>query len=153
MNKTMMVDDTGPVNTRVEGPPKPENVFDAELAAAMSKRTDKLNDNTIELALRVKQAREFISWSANHMRSSWLDWMAEAEKALKDITMLRMAMERETKTTIANGKDIRDFFNSTEYTKSAAQMKEMVELMERFSKLKTDGVIDAFSEFILKVCK
>jgi len=29
---------------------KPEDVFNADLAAQMVKRTDKLNDNTIELA-------------------------------------------------------------------------------------------------------
>lgn len=132
---------------------KPDEVFDAELAAEMAKRTDKLGDTSIELAVRVKQAREFIAWSVNHMRTSWLDWMENADKSLKDVTMLRMALERETKTAIATGKDIRDFFNSKEYAESAAKMKEMVELMEWFQKLKADGVMDAFSDFILKVCK
>lgn len=132
---------------------KSDEVFDAELSSEMTKRTDKLSDTSIELALRVKQAREFVAWSANHMRGSWLDWMEESNKALKDMTMLRMAFERETKTAIATGKDIRDFFNSKEYSESSAKMKEMVELMERFSKLKTEGVMDAFSDFILKVCK
>jgi hypothetical protein len=133
---------------------KSDEVFDAELASEMVKRTDKLNDTSIELAIRVKQAREFIAWSTAHLRTSWLDWMEGANQSLKDTTMFRMAMERETKTAIATCKDVKQFFCSPEYTDAAAKMKEMVELMERFSKLKESGVMDAFADFILKVsCK
>lgn len=128
--------------------------FDAELSAEMAKRTDKLSDNSIELALRVKQAREFLAWSANHMRASWLDWMEEANKAVKDATMTRMALEREAKAIVATGKDTRDFFNGAEYKDAHARMKEMLDLLDRFSEMKKNGTLDAFGDFILKVsCK
>ena len=144
----------GGVPTRVEGPLKPDEVFDAELATEMCKRTDKLNDASIDLAIRLKQARSFIEWSAHHLKKSWLDWQDEATTASKDVTMLRMCLDRETKTATAAAKDIRDFFNSPEYEKAHSKMKEMLDMMERFEQLKKDGVMDAFAEFILKVtCK
>lgn len=153
MNKNVSVSG-GPINTRIQGPDKPEDVFNAELSAEVVKRTDKLNDTSIELALRVKQAREFMAWSASHLRTSWLSWVEESDNALKDITMMRMALERESKTAIATAKDIRQFFASPEYVDAAAKMREMCELMERFSKLKEAGTMDAFADFILKVsCK
>lgn len=151
--KSISVNADVPVATRVQGPDKPDDVFNAELSAEMAKRTDKLLDNNIELAVRVKQARDFLAWSVNHIRTSWLDWQSESDKALKDMTVLRMAFDRETKSIVACGKDVRDFFNSTEYAQSAAKMNEMLDMMERFQKLKADGTMDAFSDFILKVCK
>jgi len=152
MNKNLSTQE-GPVSTPVYST-KSDEVFDAELGAEMAKRTDKLQDASIELALRVKQAREFIAWSANHMRGSWLDWMEAADKGMKDITMLRMALERESKTAISATKDVRQFFSSSEYLDASVKMREMVELMERFAKLKEAGVMDAFADFILKVtCK
>lgn len=124
--------------------------FDTTLNKEMEKRTDKLSDNSIELALRVKQAREFLAWSSNHMRSSWLDWMEQADKAVKDVTMTRMALDREAKATISAGKDIRDFFNGAEYQGAHLRMKEMLDLLDRFSEMKKNGTIDAFADFILK---
>lgn len=130
---------------------KPEDVFNAELSAAMVKRTDKLNDNTIELALRLKQAREFMAWSSSHLRGVWLDWMDEAKKASQDMNLFRMSFERETKTITAAGKDLKDFFNSPEYMTAHARLTEMVAMMDRFKELKQNGTLDAFADFILKV--
>lgn len=131
-----------------------EEVFDANLNTEMAKRTDKLSDNSIELALRVKQAREFLAWSAHHMRGSWLDWMAESEKAVKETLQTRMSLERESKTVIAAGKDVVSFFNSPEYKEAHGRLSEMVGLLDRFSALKSNGTLDAFADFILKVsCK
>lgn len=143
-----------PVGTRVDAGLKPDDVFNAELGAEMAKRTDKLNDNTIELALRIKQAREFIAWSASHLRGSWLDWMEEANKATHDVNLVRMTFERELKTVMAAGKDMRDFFNSAEYLKAHATLKETVDILDRIARLKQDGTLDALSDFILKItCK
>jgi len=143
----------GPIDQKAFGI-KPENVFDAELAKETIKRTDKLNDASIDMALRVKQAREFLAWSASHLKSSWLEWMGEANKANSDINLLRMSFGRESTTIIATAKDIKDFFNSPEYLKAHATMKESMAMLDKFAELKQSGVLDAFSDFILKVsCK
>jgi hypothetical protein len=137
-----------------EGVRKPDDVFDAELSSEMVKRTDKLNDTTIDLAVRLKQAREFMAWSCSHLRGSWMDWMDEANRAVKDIVQLRMSFDRESKSIIASGKDVRDFYNSPEYAQAHAMLKESMALIERFAALKQDGTLDALAEFILKVsCK
>lgn len=136
------------------GRPKAQSVFDAELAAEAIKRTDKLNDSSIDLAIRLKQARDFMDWSANHMKTAWLDWMDEANKASRHVNELRMAFDRESKSIVASGKDVEQFFNSSEYREAHARLKEMVDLLDRFSTLKNNGTLDAFADFILKVsCK
>lgn len=141
-----------PVMDHVEK--KPDDVFDAELSAEMVKRTNKLHDNTIDLAIRLKQAREFMAWSASHLRGSWLEWQNEAGKAASEMNLIRMAFERETKTVLANAKDIKTFFTSPEYLAAHDRLKEMVGLLDKFQELKENGTLDAFADFILKVsCK
>lgn len=132
---------------------KPAVQFDAELASEMIKRTEKMNDVTLDLAMRLKSAREFISWSASHMKASWLDWQTECSKAVQDLNLDRMAFDRESKTIVGAAKDVRDFFNSPEYQSAHASLKEMVGLLEKFGQLKQNGTLDAFADFILKVNK
>lgn len=141
-----------PTGQRLER--KSNDEWNAEFASEVVKRTNKLNDTTIDLALRLKQALEFLEWSTSHMKESWLEWDAEANKAAQEITMVRMTFDRESKSAIAAGKDVVALFNSTDYLKAHATMKEMVDMLDRFSQLKRDGVMDAFADFILKVsCK
>jgi len=133
---------------------KSEDIFNAELASEMVKRTDKLTDQNIDLALRLKQAREFMAWSVNHIRGQWLDWQDESSKACVQMSQLRMTFDRETKSLVAAGKDLRDFFNSEDYLKAHATLKESINLLEKFSALKANGTLDALADFILKVsCK
>lgn len=133
---------------------KPDDVFNAELAAQMAKRTDKLSDNTIDLAIRLKQAREFMAWSCSHIRGSWLDWMDAANKASADVSHFRMHFDRESKAVIATAKDVTGFFNSEEYSKALLAMRDTMAMLERFGELKRNGTLDAFADFILKVsCK
>lgn len=132
-------------------PPNNEQLFSAQLQAEMVHRTDKLGKEHVDLALQVKQAREFLDWSAHHMRQLWLDWVAESSKACQDITTFRMAFDRENKAVLATAKDVRDFFLSPEYGQAHTRLKEMLEMMERFQALKKDGTLDAFADFILKV--
>ncbi len=141
----------GIIQQHSEGDLKPINQLDAELASEMVKRTDKVNDTTLDLAIRLKAARDFIAWSASHIKGSWLDWQDECGKAVRDLTQDRMAFDREGKAIIASAKDVRDFFNTPEYQSAHKSLKELVELLDRFTAMKKDGTLDAFSDFILKV--
>lgn len=132
---------------------KPVDQLDAELAHEMAKRTDKVNDATLDLAVRLKAAREFMSWSASHLKKTWLDWQDQSGKAVRELTQDRMVFDRESKAIIGAAKDVRDFYNSAEYVAAHARLKEMVELLSRFSAFKQDGTLDAFADFILKVSK
>lgn len=133
---------------------KPDDVLNAELANQMVKRTDKLLDNNIEMALRLKQAREFMAWSASHLRELWLNWMDETEKTSHQMNIFRMSFERESKSIVASAKDIKEFFNAPDYIEAHNRLKEMVGLIDRFKELKSEGTLDAFADFILKVsCK
>jgi len=144
----------GTIQENVIRQDKPDDVFNAELAADMAKRTDKLLDANIDMAVRVKQAREFMAWSASHIRGIWMDWMEESSEATKHMNQFRMAFDRESKSITATAKDVSDFFNSPDYLKAHSTLSETVTLLERFSELKKNGTLDAFADFILKVsCK
>lgn len=131
--------------------PDPDEVFNADLAKEAIRRTEKLNDTTIDLAIRLKEAREFMGWSTSHIRTKWIEWVDESNTICREMNAFRMAFERETKSIISSGKDAQEFFNSPEYLKSHATLTEMVGLLERFSVLKTNGTMDAFADFILKI--
>ena len=137
----------------VEGPLKPKDQFDCELAEQMVKRTAKVNDTTIDLANRLRAAREFIAWSASHLRGTWIDWQDQATNAVRDLTQDRMAFDRESKAIIASAKDVRDCFNAPDYLKAHENLKELVSLLDRFTAMKKDGTLDAFADFVLKVSK
>jgi hypothetical protein len=128
-----------------------DELFNAQLAEAAVKRTAKLNDTTIDLAIRLKDARDFMAWSATHMRQSWMEWSEQADKAVKDMVSLRMTCDRESKSVLAAAKDVRDFFNSPEYLRSHELALEMLRMLERFAELKKNGTLDAFADFILAV--
>jgi len=131
--------------------PNNEQIFSAQLSAEMAQRTDKLGKEHIDLALQVKQAREFLEWSTHHMRQTWLDWMAESNKVSQDVTALRMLLDREGKSILASGKDVKEFFNSGEYCTAHQRMLDMITILQRFKEMKADGTLDAFADFILKV--
>lgn len=131
----------------------PADQLDQELARETVKRTDRLKDNNIDLALRVKEARDFLTWSTAHMRGAWLDWVDQANGATKEITMLRMTLDRESKSVCAASKDVVTLFNSPEYLAAHERFKELIGLLDRFSKLNADGTMEAFGDFILKVTK
>lgn len=132
----------------------PDNVMDVTLSEELVKRTRNLEDRSIDLAIRVKEAREFLMWSTNHMKEAWFDWLEKAGQASKEMNLFRMSFDREAKTIIASAKDTKEFFNSPEYVTAHDRLKEMVGLLDRFAELKKDGTLDAFSDFILKVsCK
>lgn len=134
--------------------PKVEEAFNAQLAEETLKRTARLQDTSIDLAVRLKEAREFMAWSASHVREAWLQWMETANAACHDMTAVRMTFERESKSIVATGKDVAQFFNSEQYMMAHVKFRDLVSTLERFQKLKADGTLDAFADFILKVsCK
>lgn len=153
-NKTSGLIDEGAIATNQPTTLKPDEVLDAELAREMIKRTAKVNDTSLDLAIRLKAAREFIAWSASHIKGAWMDWQDQCNTAVRDLTQDRMAFDREGKALVAIAKDVRDFFNSPEYQEAHGRLKEVISLLDRFSAFKKDGTLDAFADFILKVsCK
>lgn len=128
-----------------------DQAFSEHLAAETVKRTDKLGVQAVDMALQVKQAREFLEWSAMHFRGLWQDWLKEADEASAKMNLWRMAFDRESKSVTATAKDIRDFFNSPDYIAAHDRLREMVTMLDRFDELKHNGTLDAFSDFILKV--
>lgn len=128
-----------------------DKIFTAQLAAEMVARTDKLGKENVDLAIQVKQAREFLDWSAHHMRTLWLDWVDESNKISQEMNLFRMSFDRESKAMVSTGKDVKDFFNSGEYITAHQRLADLMTLLERFREFKADGTLDAFADFILKV--
>ena len=128
--------------------------YNAELTKEMVRRTNKLGNAEVELALQVKQARDFLGWSVTHFRTAWMDWMEDADKALNNIRQLRVALNMESKTVVSLAKDVTDHFNAPEMVSALSRFREVTELLERIKSLKQDGTLDAFEGFILNIkCK
>jgi hypothetical protein len=132
-----------------------EDKSDEEMEAALARRVvevgKKLNDDSIDMALRVLEAQQSLEWSLSHLKVSWLDWSQEAEQALKDLRMLRMAFTNEGKLILQEAKDIRKFFLDETHQVEIAQLKEFVDVCERLEGLKKRGTLDALVDVILKL--
>lgn len=121
------------------------------LANEIAKRAERLKDPTVELAVRLAEATEFLEWSVNHVRKDWLDWIDQTKQAIIDTRQTKAAMEFETKGLLAACADVRKFFLSDDHTKEVQRLKEFVELCERLRALKADGTLDAVADTILKL--
>src|SRR5208283_4191209 len=64
---------------------KSSEQFNAELSQLMLKKTERLKDQEIDLALRVVEAREFLDWHCNTIKTEWIDWIQQANKILEEM--------------------------------------------------------------------
>lgn len=130
---------------------KPSVIMNDEISKKVLKMTDKLGNAEVELAIQVKQAREFMDWSVNHMKRDWFDWSEASSKAIREAQMARMAIERESKALVTACADVRDFFGSPEHEERTKKIKEFVEVCERLKALKDSGFLDSIADTILKL--
>ena len=121
------------------------------LAKELNKRAERLQDQSIDLALRAKEAREFLDFHTDHARKSWLDWMDETGKVLESIRQTRVAIGFESKQLLSECGDVRKFFLSDDHDKEIAKLREFIELAERLRDLKADGTLDRLADTILKL--
>lgn len=128
-----------------------EAEMNAGVAQGLNKATDRLLDNTIALAVRAKEAREFLDWHANHVKATWLDWTEQSKKVLEDIRLTRVAIEFESKQLLSACADVRKFFLADDHEKEITKLREFVELAERLRALKNDGTLDRLADTILKL--
>lgn len=116
--------------------------FDQTLAAELVKRTRKLGNNEVELALQVKEAREFLDWSNGNMRASWLDWMEEASKQLQELRMLRMSLSTEKAKIAADIKDLRELMLSKESQDALFSMQNLCECLSKLQDIRKSGLME-----------
>lgn len=125
--------------------------LNVDLSHELIKRKDRLSDQTIDLAIRVLEAREALEWSNTHIKKDWLDWMDAGNKRLQELRLLRMALDTEAKQIISYAADVRKFFLDDKHVEEMARLKEFVGVCERLEGLKKRGTLDAVSEIILKL--
>ncbi len=121
------------------------------VAEALNKRAAKIQDSTIDLAIRSIEARKFLEEHTDAVRSTWLDWMDETQKVLTDIRQTRMAIGLEAGKLLSECADVRKFFLSDDHDKEIAKLREFIELAERLKALKADGTLDKLADTILKL--
>ena len=135
--------------------PLKQPVFDDELNATLTKeinkRAERLQDKDIDLALRAKEAREFLDYHCHHVKQSWLDWIEESTRVMESIRQTRVAIGIESKLLLSECGDVRKFFLSETHEQEIAKLREFVELAERLRALKTDGTLDRLADTILKL--
>ena len=125
--------------------------FSANLAKEINKRVARLQDQSIDLAVRSKEAREFLEWHTDHTKKSWFDWMDQATKIMENIRQTRVAIGFESKQLLAECGDVRKFFLSDDHAREIAKLREFIELAERLRALKNDGTLDRLADTILKL--
>tara|TARA_R110000868_G_scaffold267108_1_gene526380 strand:+ start:961 stop:1419 length:459 start_codon:yes stop_codon:yes gene_type:complete len=127
----------------------------AEMNVALSdkliKLSDKMNDQTIDLATRSLEARRILDWHCNHVKESWIEWSDQTNKVLEQIRQTRVVIGIESKQLLAECGDVRKFFLSDDHEKEIAKLREFIELCERLRALKNDGTLDKVADTILKL--
>lgn len=104
-----------------------------------------------ELAMRVAATRDYLRGVSELMRKSWIDWMDGAGKRLVEIRQLRLALEDESRRTLAACRDVRHFINEEGHEQEVAKLERFVGLCERLRAVQKDGTLDAVVDCILKL--
>lgn len=130
---------------------KSESEMDSEISKGLIKTVDRLQDSNIALAVRSKEAREFLDWHVGHVRKAWLDWHDESSKVLESIRQTRAAIGIESRQLLSECGDVRKFFLSEDHDKEIVKLREFIELAERLRSLKNDGTLDRLADTILKL--
>lgn len=117
----------------------------------LAKVADRLSNNTIDLAIRSKEAREFLEWHVNRVRESWMAWNDESSKVLESIRQTRVAIGFESKQLLSECGDVRKFFLADDHKLELDRLREFIELVERLRSLKNDGTLDRVADIVLKL--
>lgn len=128
-----------------------EPLLDAEISGALIKKAERLSDGTIDLAIRSKEAREFLDWHTSHVKGSWMDWLDQSSQVLESIRQARVAIGIESRQLLSECGDVRKFFLSDDHEKELVKLREFIELCERLRSLKNDGTLDRLADTILKL--
>ena len=131
------------------------NASEIELSVNLSKELEKraarLSDQTIDIAIRAKEARDFLDWHTSHCKTAWIDWIEHSNAVIEDIRQARVAISTESKQLLASCADVRKFFVGPDHDKEIAKLREFIELAERLRALKNDGTLDKLADTILKL--
>lgn len=128
-----------------------EGELTATVAQEMNKRIARLKDNSIDLALRAAESRDFLIWHTNHVQENWLLWLDNTTKVMEDIRQTRVAIGTESNLLLRECAEVRKFFLSDDHEKEIVKLREFVELAERLRALKNDGTLDKLADTILKL--
>lgn len=128
-----------------------DDEFCATLSKEFNKRVEKLNDNSVDLALKTVEARKFLDWHCSSVKESWMNWLNQSEKVLENIRITRVAISHESKTLLSDCADVRKFFIGDDHEKEISRLREFIELCERLRALKQDGTLDKVADTILKL--
>lgn len=130
---------------------KKEADFDIELAAAGTKKFTQNVQQTEDLVKRAEESRAAIDYLVTHVQKAWCDYDDFITKALVKARATKVAIEIETKQTLATLADVRKFFLDPRHEEEIQRLKEFVQICERLRELKRDGFLDAVTDTILRL--
>lgn len=151
MNNTATISSESASNPEVISDKIRDAVYDSEVAMGVVKMKEDIANKELNLAERVLAAREFLSYSTRHIWAAWPEWQDQLDTELRNLRLIRMALESETKTCMKELSDIRKFFLNPEHEREVARLKDFVETCERLKTLKESGFLDAVADTILKL--
>jgi len=130
---------------------KSNDQFNAEILSATNRQTVKTIEKTNELIDRSRDARAAMEDLCTSFKAEWLEFQKTADDRLKEIRMLRMSLETETRQLMASFREVRQFFLDKDHASETARLKEFVEVCERLQALKSSGFLDSVAETMLNL--
>jgi hypothetical protein len=127
--------------------------FNVELTAkSVEVATQKVVESE-NLVRRAEEAAAAMEYLVNHVPVSWIQYRDYMLQALRDARATKVAIEIETKQTLAALADIRKFFLDSRHEEEVQRLKEFVTLCERLRDLRDSGFLDTVCDTILRLEK
>jgi len=109
--------------------------------------------NQEELVARITDARRALDIAASTIKEVWPKCRDESDAALKDLRMLRMALDGEVGLILRQLKDVRQFFLGADHEVEMVRLKDFVDTAERLQALHKSGFLDNVADVMLKLAE
>lgn len=107
-------------------------------------------EQTAEAVQTWKSVSEVFEFAAKHFKEEWCNVGADGDALVNRLRSIKMSVTSEVKGCTQALKDLDDFLNPPEGANRIKRMVELVDLCERFQKVKESGVLDQITELLLK---
>lgn len=130
---------------------KSNDQFNSEIATKFVKKTRSSLDSANTVLEQALDARAALDVMCNQWQTTWLDFVDNSDKRLKEFRMTRVAFDTEQRLLMTSLKEVRAFFLDKDYEMERNRLKEFVEICERLKALKESGFLDTVADTMLKL--
>lgn len=107
-------------------------------------------EQTQEVAQTWKSVSEVLEFAAKNFKEQWCEVEHDGNTLVNGLRSIKMTINSEVKGCTQALRDLDEFLSPGEGATRIKRMAELVELCERFQKVKESGALDAIVELLLK---